>query len=225
MTSVYQHNRPRNDILASLETEAFERIKNHMGKTYFYPGVFIFPRGAAENFVIFPISSVISQGIELSKNLSLETNTVDSSGAFPLWGHSKVKRSTWAAMRKEGIAYTIPRESYERIILSSPGATEARLKAARAQILDTSRNAQCILSHRLGKRVCRWLLETSVINGATTTQTKPSQIARSIGASAESVERALSKLQAENIISFNRGVLSIKNITALHEGSCSCLKA
>jgi CRP-like cAMP-binding protein len=82
--------------------------------------------------------------------------------------------------------------------------------------------AVCNALHHVEARFCRWLLQSADRAGSNTVTLTQELLAEMLGVRRTSVTDVATKIQAEGIIRYSRGVINILDRQALARRSCEC---
>jgi CRP-like cAMP-binding protein len=107
------------------------------------------------------------------------------------------------------------------------GDTELRhllLAYARAFLAVISQSVACSQHHTLQQRLARWLLTIRDYSDSCEFQMVQQSIADLLGVRRERITEAASKFQSANLISYNRGRISVLDGPALGKRSCECYR-
>ena len=96
------------------------------------------------------------------------------------------------------------------------------LRYVQAQLLQTAQSAGCNAKHHLEQRLARWLLITADRVHQNTFFMSQEFLGDMVGNTRSTVSRAAGTLKDEGLIEYNRGQVSILDLTGLRRRSCEC---
>ncbi len=96
------------------------------------------------------------------------------------------------------------------------------LRYVQAQLVQTAQSAGCNAKHHLEQRLARWILITADRVHQDTFFMSQEFLADMVGSTRSTVSRAAGTLKDEGLIDYNRGQVSIINVTGLRQRSCEC---
>jgi CRP-like cAMP-binding protein len=129
--------------------------------------------------------------------------------------------SSRAVVQNAGQAYRIPAEALQQEFERAP-VLHLLLRFTQALITQTVQTAACNKHHSLEEQLCRWLLlslDRLPDNQLVMTQ---QLIANMLGVKSDVVLVAERKLQADRLISFADGHITVLNRAGLERASCEC---
>jgi CRP-like cAMP-binding protein len=85
--------------------------------------------------------------------------------------------------------------------------------------------AACQAQHQVEPRMCRWLLQAQDAVGGETLNLTQEFLSHMMGVRRTSVSGSANKLQAEGLIRYRRGVITILDRKALEKNACECYAA
>jgi CRP-like cAMP-binding protein len=108
-------------------------------------------------------------------------------------------------------------------VLGGNGALHGLLnRFTQATMVQIAQNVVCNSTHPLGQRAARWLLATHDRVGRDEFALTQQFLSQMLGATRPTVSETAGKLQAQGLIRYRRGQLTITDRTGLERAACSC---
>lgn len=173
--------------------------------------------------VYFPETSIISIVTLLQNGNGVETAIVGKegfSGVETILSENAVPRE--AMVQLGGTGYRAKTADFKRLFEKHKSFSEQVLLYLYPFITQIAQNSVCLCYHPIEKRLARWLLmfhERAVGDELKLTQ---EFISLMLGVHRQNLNKDINKLQKENLISYNRGRITILNRQGLLETSCEC---
>lgn len=175
--------------------------------------------------VYFPHSGIISFMVELAGGELVQTSMVGCDGLVgaPQAIDDKLSINK-IIVQLPGTASVVDRDAMREAIQA--GSILGKLCAAHEQffVADVQQTAACNALHPVEARMCRWMLRMNDLVGPDMPLTQE-YLAAMIGVQRSSVSTAAGRLQADGLITYNRGHVHIENVGRLNQLSCECHEA
>jgi CRP-like cAMP-binding protein len=108
-------------------------------------------------------------------------------------------------------------------VLSADGALHGLLnRFTQATMIQIAQNVVCNATHTLAQRAARWLLTTHDRVGCTEFALTQQFLSQMLGVRRPTVSETAGKLQAQGLIRYRRGTLTITDRPGLEQLTCSC---
>jgi len=213
-----------NRLLAALPANVLDRLLPDLQPVTMPLGEVIYEPGAQLEHVYFPAPScIVSMLYVMEDGSSAEIAVVGDEGmvgiALFMGGGTTPSR---ALVQSAGQAFQLTgwvlKEEFER-------HTELQhllLRYTQALITQMSQTAVCNRHHSVEQQLCRWLLlslDRLATNELTMTQ---ELIANMLGVRREGVTEAAGKLQAQGLIRYSRGRITVLDRPGLERQVCEC---
>lgn len=213
----------KNRILAALPPEEYERIAPHLETIPLNHGQILYETDGHIKDVYFPVNSMISLVSEMSDGTSIEVGITGFEGMVGLAVVLGVERSAHATMAQiAGNAKRVRAEVIKSEFKRGGVLQAMLLRYAQSLWLTTSQVAACNRVHSVGERLARWLLmsyDRCVCEDLPLTH---EFIAMMLGTRRAGVTEAAIILQAESLIHYKRGHITIIDKEALEHFACEC---
>jgi CRP-like cAMP-binding protein len=215
----------KNQLLAALPVEEYERLSPHLGQVSFALGEVIYEPGERLDYVYFPTTAIISLLYMMENGSSAEMGLAGNDGivgiAVFMGGNTMPNR---AIVQSAGIAFrmkaAVLHEEFER----GGQFQKLLLRYTQALITQISQTAVCNRLHSVEQQLCRWLLlshDRVPTDELIMTQTL---IADMLGVRREGVTIAAGQLQDVEAISYSRGHIKILDRAKLESCVCECYR-
>jgi CRP-like cAMP-binding protein len=173
--------------------------------------------------VYFPISAVFFLVATAGERVVVEVATIGREGMVGLPLFLGVGSSPHACFCQ--VAGSAARLSAEglRLALSGDGALHGLLnRYTQGTMVQIAQNVVCNIAHTAEQRACRWLLTTHDRVGRDQFPLTQDFLAQMLGVRRPTVSETASRLQADDLIRYRRGVMTICNRAALERMACPC---
>jgi CRP-like cAMP-binding protein len=213
----------QNHLLAALPEADYERLLPHVQLAQLPLGWAVYESGSEQGYVYFPTSSIVSLLYVMRDGSPAEIAVVGNEGlvgiALFMGGESTPSR---AVVQSAGYGYGL-RASVLKTEFGQGGELQhLLLRYTQALITQMTQTAVCNRHHTLDQQLCRWLLlslDRLTSNELTMTQ---ELIANMLGVRREGVTEAAGKLQAEGLIRYCRGKITVLDRPKLEARVCEC---
>lgn len=213
----------RNQLLAALPREEFERIATHLEEIPLRLGEVLYESGGQLKYVLFPTDAIVSLLYVMEDGASAEIAIVGNEGLLGIslfmGGETTPSR---AVVQSSGFGYRLPAKYVKQEFNRGGPMMYLLLRYTQALITQMSQTAVCNRHHSVDKQLCRWLLmslDRLSSNELTMTQ---ELIANMLGVRREGVTEAAGKLRDAGIIEYARGHIKVLDRVKLEERVCEC---
>jgi CRP-like cAMP-binding protein len=200
-----------------------ERVYPHLQLVPLALGMVLYESGGTQRYVYFPIDSIVSLLYVMADGASAEIAVVGNEGlvgvALFMGGETMPSR---AIVQSGGSAYrllgSLVKEEFHR-----QGALQLRLLLyTQALLTQMAQTAVCNRHHSVDQQLCRWLLlSLDRLNSNRLTMTQE-LISNMLGVRREGVTEAAGRLQKLDVISYNRGQITVLDRPKLEQLCCEC---
>lgn len=213
----------RNAILGALPGPEFDRLRPYLELVDAEIRDQVYNPGKPITDLYFPVSSVYSMVGMADGEAAVEVATVGREGMIGLPVFLGQPTSPHAAFCQiPGPAARLPADQLATV-LSDDGTLHGLLnRFTQATMIQIAQNVVCNASHPLAQRAARWLLTTHDRVGRDEFALTQQFLAQMLGARRPTVSETASKLQAQGLIRYSRGNLTIVDRPGLEQIVCSC---
>jgi CRP-like cAMP-binding protein len=218
-----QHTPRQNRLLAALPEAEYNRLLPHLERVPLELGQALYESGGQQGYVHFPAASIVSLLCVMRNGSSAEIAVVGDEGvvgvAVFMGGESTLTR---AVVQSAGHAYRVKGSLLNEEFDRGGPLHYLLLRYTQALITQMAQTAVCNRHHAVEQQLCRWLLlSLDRLPGNQLIMTQE-LIANMLGVRRVGVTEAAGKLQAEGVIHYRRGKITVLNRSMLEARVCEC---
>ena len=212
-----------NRLLASLPDADYQVLASHLELMAMPLGLSVYESGDAQGFVYFPADSIVSLLYVLANGASTEIAVTGNEGlvgiSLFMGGESTPSR---AVVQSAGRGYRVRGTLLKKLFESSGDVQHLLLRFTQALITQMTQTAVCNRHHAVDQQLCRWLL--LMLDRLSSNEVLMTQelIANMLGVRREGVTEAAGKLQADGLIEYSRGRITVPDRQPLEARVCEC---
>lgn len=183
----------------------------------------LFDAGEPLKHLYFPTSAVVSFVQVDARGAMPEIAHVGAEGlvgVMALFGAQRAHHR--AVVQIGGGACRVSVHAARRAFASSPAFQAAALRFAQLLMRQLAQSVVCKLSHTVEQQLCQRLLVYAERAQGAPLEMTHEQIAEALGSRRQGVTEAARRLQAQRVISYSRGRISILDRSALERCACAC---
>lgn len=213
----------QNHLLEALPSDVRTRLKPYMRSIKLVLGDVLYEAGTTMHHVVFPVDAIVSLLYVMENGSSAEISVVGNEGlvgiALFMGGESTSSR---AIVQSAGWGYQLPAKIVKDEFHRHSEMMILFLRYTQSLITQMSQTAVCNRHHNINQQLCRWLLlSMDRLSGEKLIMTQE-LIANMLGVRREGVTEAAGKLQAQGVISYHRGTITVLDRPKLEQLSCEC---
>jgi CRP-like cAMP-binding protein len=217
-------NSPKaNRLLAALPDENYNALQPFLEGVPLPLGMVVYESGAAQSYVYFPTSSIVSLLYVLADGASAEIAVTGNEGlvgiALFMGGETTPSR---AVVQSAGHGYRLRAGVLKKQFETGGVLQHLLLRYTQALITQMTQTAVCNRHHSVDQQLCRWLLLSLDRLPGTELVMTQELIANMLGVRREGVTEAAGKLQAEGLIHYSRGRITVPDRRQLEARVCEC---
>ena len=217
-------NTPKgNQLLAALSDKAYTALLPFLEPVDLPLGLAVYESGAKQGYVYFPTSGIVSLLYVLENGSSAEIAITGREGlvgiALFMGGETTPSR---AVVQSAGHGYRLKAAMLKEIFESGGELQHLLLRYTQALITQMTQTAVCNRHHAVDQQLCRWLLLSLDRLPSTELVMTQELIANMLGVRREGVTEAAGKLQAEGLIHYSRGRITVVDRARLEARVCEC---
>src|SRR5512141_2364067 len=217
------HSPKQNHILAALPAEDYARLLPDLELIPMPLGWAVYESGGHMNYVYFPTTSIVSLLYVMEDGASAEIAITGNCGlvgiSLFMGGESTPSR---AVVQSAGNGYRLRASVLKREFERGGPLQHLLLRYTQALITQMAQTAVCNRHHALEQQLCRWLLlSLDRLSGNELLMTQE-LIANMLGVRREGVTEAAGRLQAEGLIHYSRGHITVLDRAKLEQRVCEC---
>jgi len=218
-----KHSPRQNHLLAALPAADYERLLPDLELVPLPLGWAVYEAGGKLGYVYFPTNSIISLLYVMEDGASAEIAVTGHDGlvgiALFMGGETTPSR---AVVQSAGYGYRLKAAVLKKEFDQGGTLQHLALRYTQALISQMAQTAVCNRYHLLEQQLCRWLLlslDRLPSNELSRTQ---ELIANMLGVRREGVTEAAGKLQADGLIHYSRGHITVLDRPKLERRVCEC---
>jgi CRP-like cAMP-binding protein len=212
-----------NRLLAALGEPDYRSLAAHLELMPMPLGMAVYEAGSTQDFVYFPLDSIVSLLYVLADGASTEIAVTGNEGlvgiSLFMGGESTPSR---AVVQSAGRGYRVRGALLKQLFESSAEVQHLLLRFTQALISQMTQTAVCNRHHAVDQQLCRWLLLMLDRLSANEVLMTQELIANMLGVRREGVTEAAGKLQADGLIEYRRGRITVLNRPQLEARVCEC---
>jgi CRP-like cAMP-binding protein len=212
-----------NLLLAAMPRGEYQSLVPSLERVQMPLGLALYESGEAQGFVYFPTSSIVSLLYVLANGATAEIAVTGRDGlvgiALFMGGETTPSR---AVVQSAGEGYRLKAAVLKREFERGGTLQHLLLRYTQALITQMAQTAVCNRHHSVDQQLCRWLLlSLDRLSGNRLVMTQE-LIANMLGVRREGVTEAAGKLQADGLIGYSRGKITVIERKRLEERVCEC---
>lgn len=195
---------------------ASERIELLLGEVLCEPGT-------VTTHVYFPVSGFISLVAGKMRTAGLEVGMVGSEGMLGvqlLLGMTTVP--LFALVQGAGMAWRLSTPAFGRELERCPALRQCLQRYTYVLMAQLAAAAPCSRFHEIGPRLARWLLMMQDRAGVPTFPVTQQFLSYMLGVRRAGVTVAASRMQANGLIAYHRGLVTVLDRAGLEAVACTC---
>ena len=225
-SSLLMHSRSpalENRLLAALPHEEYARLLPHLEPVSFSLGEVLYESGAQMDHIYFPTTAIISLLYMMENGSSAEMGMAGKEGvvgiALFMGGDTMPNR---AVVQSAGAALRMKTKVLQDEFARGGAFQRLLLRYTQALMTQMSQTAVCNRLHTIEQQLCRWLLLSHDRLDSDALVMTQELIANMLGVRREGVTEAASRLQAEGLIEYRRGHITVLDREHLEGRVCEC---
>jgi CRP-like cAMP-binding protein len=212
-----------NRLLAAMPEADFQALMPSLERVAMPLGQAVYESGGPQGYVYFPTTSIVSLLYVLADGATAEIAVTGKEGlvgiALFMGGETTPSR---AVVQSAGQGYRLRAKLLKREFERGGPLQHLLLRYTQALITQMTQTAVCNRHHAVDQQLCRWLLlSLDRLPGNKLVMTQE-LIANMLGVRREGVTEAAGKLQAEGLIEYSRGKITVVDRERLEARVCEC---
>jgi CRP-like cAMP-binding protein len=213
----------QNHLLAALPPTEWQRWMPLLEPVTLKLGQVLYESGARMGHVYFPTTAIVSLLYVMEDGASAEISVVGNEGVVGIslfmGGETTPSR---AVVQSAGQGFRLRGQAVKDEFDRAGPVMHVLLRYTQALITQMAQTAVCNRHHTLDKQLCRWLLlSLDRLAGNELVMTQE-LIANMLGVRREGVTEAALKLQADGLIRYARGHITVLDRPGLEARTCEC---
>ena len=215
----------QNDLLRTLPGDELELLTPLLEPLPMKYGMVVSDVNTPIEYVYFPDSAIVSSLSIMADGSAVESATVGREGMAPIvvfLGVDVVPEHLFIQVPGRGHRMRVA--DFHRVIAGLPTLAE-RLRHYTAALLTlVGQNSGCNRKHAMVQRCARWLLGTHDMVGRDRFEITHLVLSQMLGVRRASVTEAALVLQQSGAITYQRGIVEVKDRAALEAHACECYR-
>ncbi len=212
-----------NRLLTALPRSAYRILRPQLEQVPLEFGKTIYEAGKPIRHVYFPESGIISLLSGVGGNNTIEVGIVGNEGVVGLPIILGVKiSSNKAIVQGFGSALRMGAANFTKYVQENIKARLLMLRYMHSLYTQISQSAACNRFHKIDERLARWLLMTQDGMGSKEFRITQEFLSNMLGVRREGVNKAAGVLQERKLVSYVRGIVTVRNRKKLERAACSC---
>jgi CRP-like cAMP-binding protein len=217
------HSPKQNHLLAALPAEDYARLLPDLELLPMPLGWAVYESGGQMGYLYFPTSSIVSLLYVMESGASAEIAITGNEGlvgiSLFMGGETTPSR---AVVQSAGHAYRLKAGILKREFALGGQLQHLALRFTQALITQMAQTAVCNRHHAVDQQLCRWLLLSLDRLAGKELMMTQELIANMLGVRREGVTSAAGKLQADGLIHYSRGHITVLDRAKLEKRVCEC---
>jgi len=222
--SLHRFKSNRNSILDSLSHEEFGKISRDLESVPLTKYSAVLPTGRRDEYIYFPTGAVISFLGDTNGGGSIEVWSVGHEGAAGIASLLGQSTPFPGVVVVAGTALRAKSSALRKHFEKSEAFHKAALGYLQYLMTQISYLGVCNNSHPLDQRLSRWLLVMEERVGGNVLNFTQDSIAGVLGTRRATISVAAARLQADGLISYTPGAITIRSRRGLRKVACGCYK-
>jgi CRP-like cAMP-binding protein len=212
-----------NQLLADLSEDRYDALLPSLERLEMPLGCSLYESGGSQGYVYFPTTAIVSLLYVLADGHSAELAVTGNEGlvgiSLFMGGETTPSR---AVVQSAGTGYRLRASVLKKEFGAGGELQHLLLRFTQALITQMTQTAVCNRHHAVDQQLCRWLLlSLDRLPGKDLVMTQE-LIANMLGVRREGVTAAAGILQAEGLIQYSRGHISVPDRRRLEARVCEC---
>jgi CRP-like cAMP-binding protein len=212
-----------NRLLAALPRASYDALLPSLEPVPLPLGMAVYESGGAQGYVYFPTTAIVSLLYVLEDGSSAEIAVTGNEGlvgiALFMGGETTPSR---AVVQSAGAGFRLRASVMKKEFETAGPLQHLLLRFTQALITQMTQTAVCNRHHSLDQQLCRWLLLSLDRLPANKLVMTQELIANMLGVRREGVTEAAGRLQAEGLIEYSRGHITVLDRPRLEARVCEC---
>jgi CRP-like cAMP-binding protein len=214
-----------NLILRGIPAESRKRLMSHMETLHLSAQQVLREPGSHIDFVYFPRTCVLSLLVVSESGHAVETATIGREGAFGLVGGMRSGESfSRCVVQVAGDADRISVSHFRREFDRHALVQRVVLSYIESLLVQVQQSVLCGTLHPIQSRLARFLLVMQDRAGTESFAFTQEFLSNVLGVNRSTLTGAAGVLQSNEIISYHRGRISIRDRRGLERASCECYR-
>lgn len=212
-----------NHILNSLEPDEYERLMRFFRVVDLEAQQTLYAPGDPITYAYFPVDAVVTAVSTMNDGSTVETTMIGHEGVVGIGAAiGSFRARHWTRVLLPGEAVRVEAGFLREMFNDSEAFQRLLLRYYAVLFSQVSRRAVCNTRHRLGERLCTWLLMLHDRVGRDDLPMTQEAAARQLGVRRAGVNECMGWLEKLSAIDNTRGHVRLLNRAALEAAACVC---
>jgi CRP-like cAMP-binding protein len=215
-----------NHLIDGLPAQERERLGSIFDRRSFTIRDLVYAIGEPTRAIIFPIDSIFSLLSEMQDGRAVEVATVGNEGfvGVPAFLQGSFTNAHTAFCQIAGEALIAETAPFFEIVNGSSALHAALHRYTLALLTQIAQSSACNRLHAMQQRCVRWILMSHDRVSRDEFTLSQEFMAQMLGVRRATVSEAVSPLQAEGLIRYQRGAMTILDRPGLEQRACECYR-
>jgi len=216
----------QNHLLAALPAADLERLLPYLRPAALPLGAVLYEPGSPMRHCYFPVSGIVSRLQTLEDGHMAEIAVIGNDGCVGVAVLLGTKTTrTRAVVQIAGDAYRIDSDIVLSEFYKGGPIHRVLLRYIQSLMMQMSQTAVCNRHHSIEQQLCRWLLMSLDRVPSNKVSMTQELISNMLGVRRGGITEAARKLQAEGLIGYSRGNITVPDRAKLEARACECYAA
>jgi CRP-like cAMP-binding protein len=211
----------QNRVIASVPDDEFRRLDRELSAVKLLTGQLLHRAGERPTHVYFPTTAVVSLVFAAPGAPEAELATVGSEGIVGFALSADRASVGSAVVQTPGFAFRLATGDWQRL-LERPPVLRALLLHSQALLEEMAQTTACLRNHSVLQQICRWLLLCLDRTQGDSVSATQASIASRLGVRRGSVSECAGRLQADGLLCYTRGRITVLDRQGLEARACGC---
>lgn len=212
-----------NRLLAGLPAAEYRRLKPHLERVSLRVREALYEPERPIDYAYFPVSGVVSVVVDMQGGGAAEIGTIGNEGMLGVeLVHGETQSRFRSFAQVSGAGLRMKAKTFRKEMESLGPMHRRAVLHAQGWMSQVGQSTVCNVRHSIEQRLCRWLLMTRDRVGAEEFPLTHEFIGQMLGVRRPSVTVVAGMLQREGLISYHRGVITIRDGRRLEQSACEC---
>ncbi len=214
-----------NRLLDAMPSDVLHQIRPHLEPIALPANQTVHEPGETAEHVFFPTRGLISMVAMLDDGESVEVGMIGNEGMFGVSAFLGDDRPMQRAMvQLPGSALRMSSRLFLQEVQSSAALQRLLLRYVQVTLTTATQAAACNRLHKLEQRCARWLLSAHDRAEVDSCPLTHEFLAMMLGVRRPGVTIAAQSLQADGVITYNHGTMTVVDRAGLEAASCECYR-
>jgi CRP-like cAMP-binding protein len=212
-----------NRLLTILPKGEREKLEPFLEQVYLEFKQIVYEPNEPIDYVYFPINGIVSMITIMDDGSKAEVGTVGNEGMVGIPVFLNATSTPGQAFSQiAGDAFRMKSDDFRQAVSHSSVFRDVLHRYLQALFNQIAQTTACNRVHSTEQRLARWILMTEDRVGADTFSLTQEFMGQMLGVRRATVNEAAGRLQRQGVISYRRGVLTVRDRKRLEGISCEC---